>query len=131
MSTRNEAHRLRRFGEFSVDLDRGMLFRGDDEVHLRPKAFQVLTILLDNHGRLVPRGLVDSNLFVAPAASMSGSLRPPTRLKEPSPFHFQYLIKYGRSGLPSRRAIAGLRSGKTLSAKRSARYGEHTPKSSS
>jgi DNA-binding winged helix-turn-helix (wHTH) protein/tetratricopeptide (TPR) repeat protein len=55
MSTRNEAHRLRRFGEFSVDLDRGMLFRGDDEVHLRPKAFQVLTILLDNHGRLVTK----------------------------------------------------------------------------
>jgi DNA-binding winged helix-turn-helix (wHTH) protein/Tfp pilus assembly protein PilF len=55
MSTRNEAHRLRRFGEFSLDLDRGTLFRGDDEVHLRPKAFQVLTILLDNHGRLVSK----------------------------------------------------------------------------
>ena len=55
MSTRNDAHRLRRFGEFSVDLDRETLYRGDDEVHLRPKAFQVLTVLLDNHGRLVSK----------------------------------------------------------------------------
>jgi DNA-binding winged helix-turn-helix (wHTH) protein/Tfp pilus assembly protein PilF len=55
MSTRNEAHRVRRFGKFSLNLDRGTLFRGDDEVHLRPKAFQVLTVLLDNHGRLVSK----------------------------------------------------------------------------
>ena len=55
MSSPELAHRVRRFGEFQLDLDRETLYRGHDEVHLRPKAFQVLTFLLDNHGRLVSK----------------------------------------------------------------------------
>lgn len=55
MSPREYAHRVYRFGEFSLDLDRGSLFRGDDEVHLRPKAFRVLRLLLENRGQLVTK----------------------------------------------------------------------------
>jgi len=55
MSTGENAHRVYRFGEFSLDLDRETLFRGHREVHLRPKAFRVLEILLENNGRLVSK----------------------------------------------------------------------------
>src|SRR5258708_3093127 len=41
------------FGEFTLDLSRGCLRRGDVEVSLRPKSFDVLRCLIENHGRLV------------------------------------------------------------------------------
>jgi len=55
MSSGESAHRVYRFGEFSLDLDRGTLYRGDREIHLRPKAFRVLRILLENSGRLLSK----------------------------------------------------------------------------
>ena len=55
MSPREYAHRVYRFGDFALDLDRGSLYRGDTEVHLRPKAFRVLRILLENRGQLVTK----------------------------------------------------------------------------
>lgn len=55
MSPIENAHRLYRFGEFSVDLDRETLYRGKCELHLRPKALEVLVILLENNGRLVSK----------------------------------------------------------------------------
>ena len=42
MSPREYAHRVYRFGDFRVDLDRGTLYHGEREVHLRPKSFAVL-----------------------------------------------------------------------------------------
>ena len=44
-----------RFLEFEADLDRRCLYRAGQEVPLRPKAFQVLEVLLTNHERLVTR----------------------------------------------------------------------------
>jgi TolB-like protein/DNA-binding winged helix-turn-helix (wHTH) protein/Flp pilus assembly protein TadD len=41
------------FGEFTLDLSRGCLRHGDGEVKLRPKSFDVLRYLVENHGRLV------------------------------------------------------------------------------
>jgi TolB-like protein/DNA-binding winged helix-turn-helix (wHTH) protein len=41
------------FGEFTLDLSRGCLRRGDVEVKLRPKSFDLLRYLIENHGRLV------------------------------------------------------------------------------
>jgi TolB-like protein/DNA-binding winged helix-turn-helix (wHTH) protein/cytochrome c-type biogenesis protein CcmH/NrfG len=38
-----------------LDLDGGFLRRGDDEVTLSPKAFEVLTYLVERHGRLVTK----------------------------------------------------------------------------
>ena len=55
MSTGENAHRAYRFGEFTLDLDREALYRGHRELHLRPKAFRVLEILLENSGRLVSK----------------------------------------------------------------------------
>ena len=38
-----------RFGDFTLDLGRGLLQRGDENTFLRPKAFAVLTNLAQNH----------------------------------------------------------------------------------
>ena len=42
-----------RFGEFTLDLARGSLYRSDNEVKLRPKVFEALRYLVANAGRLV------------------------------------------------------------------------------
>ena len=47
--------RLRAFKDFTLDLDRGCLFRGRGEIKLRPKVFDALTYLVDHHNRLVSK----------------------------------------------------------------------------
>jgi DNA-binding winged helix-turn-helix (wHTH) protein/Tol biopolymer transport system component len=47
------AHEIYSFDEFRLDLTRGALFRGTVELKLRPKSFEVLRYLAENHGRLV------------------------------------------------------------------------------
>src|SRR5689334_362599 len=42
-----------RFGDFTLDLDRGRLCQGEKELSLRPKVFDVLTRLVRHHGRIV------------------------------------------------------------------------------
>ncbi len=44
-----------RFGEFRLDLRQSLLFRGDEEVKLRPKAFDALKLFATNQGRLVTK----------------------------------------------------------------------------
>ena len=63
MSTGENAHRGYRFGEFSLDLDRETLYRGEREVHLRPKTLQVLIILLENNGRLVSKAALHDGVW--------------------------------------------------------------------
>jgi len=47
--------RLLRFDRFALDLTRGCLRAGDQEIALRPKAFEVLRYLAENDGRLVSK----------------------------------------------------------------------------
>lgn len=49
------AHEIYFFDEFRLDLTRGALFRGLDELKLRPKSFDVLKYLTENQGRLVSK----------------------------------------------------------------------------
>jgi len=49
------AHRVLRFDCFALDLTRGCLRTGDQNIDLRPKAFKVLRHLAENAGRLVPK----------------------------------------------------------------------------
>ena len=49
------AHEIYSFDEFRLDVTRGCLFRGDDEIKLRPKSFDVLKFLTENQGRLVSK----------------------------------------------------------------------------
>ncbi len=44
-----------RFGEYKLDLEGGFLRRGDEEIALRAKAFEVLTYLVERRGRLVTK----------------------------------------------------------------------------
>jgi predicted ATPase/DNA-binding winged helix-turn-helix (wHTH) protein len=41
------------FGEFTLDVTKGCVFRGKDEIKLRPKVYDALKYLVANHGRLV------------------------------------------------------------------------------
>ena len=43
-------HKVLRFDRFALDLTRGHLRNGEQEIRLRPKAFQVLTYLALNAG---------------------------------------------------------------------------------
>src|SRR5215470_4995230 len=43
------------FGEFILDLGRGSLMRGSEELKLRPKSFKALCYLVEHHGRLVSK----------------------------------------------------------------------------
>jgi TolB-like protein/DNA-binding winged helix-turn-helix (wHTH) protein/Flp pilus assembly protein TadD len=43
------------FDDFTLDLSRGCLRRGDVEIKLRPKSFELLRYLTENHGRLVSK----------------------------------------------------------------------------
>jgi formylglycine-generating enzyme required for sulfatase activity len=47
------APRVLHFDKFSLDLARGCLRTGDQEIELRPKAFEVLRYLAENAGRLI------------------------------------------------------------------------------
>src|SRR5215468_3919848 len=49
------APRILYFGKFSLDLARGCLRAGDQDIELRPKAFEVLKYLATNAGRLVTK----------------------------------------------------------------------------
>ena len=55
MSDTYDKHRVFRFADFAIDVDRGALLRNDEEIKLRPKSFDVLLYLVEHHGRLVSR----------------------------------------------------------------------------
>src|ERR1043166_6168847 len=46
-------HNTRSFEGFTLDLTRGCLLRGNQEIKLRPKPFEALAYLVDNAGRLI------------------------------------------------------------------------------
>jgi formylglycine-generating enzyme required for sulfatase activity len=48
-------HRILRFDRFALDLTRGCLRCGEEELALRPKAFDMLRYLAENAGRLVSK----------------------------------------------------------------------------
>src|SRR5262245_7733136 len=48
-------HRILHFDRFALDLTRGCLRAGDQDINLRPKTFKVLRYLAENAGRLVPK----------------------------------------------------------------------------
>lgn len=55
MLNSDQPHRMFRFGEFTLSTARGVLLRNQDTIKLRPQSFQVLKILLENHGCLVSK----------------------------------------------------------------------------
>jgi DNA-binding winged helix-turn-helix (wHTH) protein len=51
------------FGEFTLDLDAGLLRRGTQEVTLRSKPFEVLAYLVQHHGRLVTKSALFESVW--------------------------------------------------------------------
>src|SRR6266567_616899 len=49
------SHETRRFDGFTLDLTRGCLLRGSEEIKLRPKPFEALKYLVENPGRLISK----------------------------------------------------------------------------
>src|SRR5215469_15903825 len=49
----SEPRRQYSFGDFTLDLDCGLLRRAGQEVPLRPKVFETLAYLVEHHGRVV------------------------------------------------------------------------------
>src|SRR2546425_5986964 len=49
------SHQLHRFDGFTLDVDRGCLLRGAQEIKLRPKPFEALKYLVENAGRLISK----------------------------------------------------------------------------
>jgi DNA-binding winged helix-turn-helix (wHTH) protein len=41
------------FGEFTLDLARGCVFKAGEEIKLRPKVYEALKYLVENPGRLI------------------------------------------------------------------------------
>lgn len=54
-SMQKPSHQTRSFGEFTLDLTRGCLLRGQKDIKLRPKSFEVLKYLVENSGRLISK----------------------------------------------------------------------------
>jgi len=54
-STPGASHRTYSFGEFTLDVDRGALLSAGEDIKLRPKSFEVLSYLVQHHGRLVSK----------------------------------------------------------------------------
>jgi DNA-binding winged helix-turn-helix (wHTH) protein len=52
-----------RFDQFTLDADTRRLLRADDEVHLSPKALQLLLILVQNRNRAVSRAELQKELW--------------------------------------------------------------------
>jgi eukaryotic-like serine/threonine-protein kinase len=59
----------RQFGEFRLDLRRGVLLRNNAEVKLRPKAFEALRLLVESEGRLVSKAELMESLWPGTAVT--------------------------------------------------------------
>jgi DNA-binding winged helix-turn-helix (wHTH) protein len=51
------------FGEFALDLDTRRLLRQSADVHLSPKAFELLKALVENHPRAVSKNELRERLW--------------------------------------------------------------------
>ena len=56
---------MSRFGTFELDSQRRQLRRGDEELHLTPKAFDLLSLLVDAAPRVVPKAELHQRLWPA------------------------------------------------------------------
>jgi len=61
------------FEDFTLDLTRGFLLRGDELVHLRPQTYEVLKYLVENRGRLISKDKLIEDVWQGRAVT-DGSL---------------------------------------------------------
>ena len=83
-------------GDLTVDYDRRRVLRGDDEIRLTPKEFDLLSLLVRNHDRVLTHRTILKEIWGSNAISqpehlwvLVGQLR---KKIEPDPSHPRYLI---------------------------------------
>jgi len=69
------------FGDFSVDFGSRQLLRGAEEVHLGPKAFELLEVLLKNRPRALSKAHLQRHLWPRTVASESSLTSVVTELR--------------------------------------------------
>src|SRR3989442_13701047 len=63
------SHQTHSFDEFTLDLTRGCLLHGQEEIKLRPKSFEVLKYLVENNGRLISKDELIHTVWVETAVT--------------------------------------------------------------
>ena len=83
-------------GGLTIDFDRHRVHRGDDEIRLTPKEFELLTLLVSHAGRVLTHRSILKSIWGSPATDqpehlrvLMGQLR---RKIEPDPTKPRYLI---------------------------------------
>jgi Tol biopolymer transport system component/DNA-binding winged helix-turn-helix (wHTH) protein len=66
-------NKIHLFEDFTLDLTRGFLLRGDELVHLRPQTYEVLKYLIENKGRLISKDKLIEDVWQGRAVT-DGSL---------------------------------------------------------
>src|SRR5215475_10894532 len=66
---------LIRFDRFTLDLRRGTLQSGNDDIQLRPKTFALLKLLVQNSGRLVAKDEIADALWPNIAVTENSALQ--------------------------------------------------------
>jgi two-component system KDP operon response regulator KdpE len=83
-------------GGFTIDFDRHRVNRGDDEIRLTPKEFELLTLLVSHAGRVLTHRAIQKAIWGSPASDQPEHLRVlmgQLRKKiEPDPARPRYLI---------------------------------------
>ena len=83
-------------GGLTIDFDRHRVYRGDDELRLTPKEFELLTLLVSHAGRVLTHRSILKSIWGSPAADQPEHLRVlmgQLRKKiEPDPAKPRYLI---------------------------------------
>ena len=77
------AHKVLFFDNFALDLTRGCLRAGDQDIDLRPKTFEVLRYLAENAGRLIPKQELGEAVWpnVVVTDELAGAVHPGTAQK--------------------------------------------------
>ena len=63
------SHQIHSFDEFTLDLTRGCLLYGQEEIKLRPKSFEVLKYLVENNGRLISKDELIQTVWIDTAVT--------------------------------------------------------------
>lgn len=83
-------------GDLTIDFDRHRVHRGDDEIRLTPKEFELLTLLVSHAGRVLTHRSILKSIWGAPAVDQPENLRVlmgQLRKKiEPDPAKPRYLL---------------------------------------
>ena len=71
-----------RFGDCTLDIETRRLFRGDEEVHLSPKAFELLRLLIEHRDRALSKAELLEQVWTGVSVSDASLARAVTEIRE-------------------------------------------------